>query len=195
MTGYLGETFALFTLLALFLVISAMVADAMHTSARRLEIGALACFLLWMAGTAIPLFRSGTSPSISTCLNIQRQLNLAAQMHAQDHDGRLPGDWSIVDDYLGWTNHGRYLCPITLEPFHQPGGYGLNGQIAGKKECEITDPQVFLIADSIQPEMILQSNTDIATRRHPVGNGRGFAVSYLDGTTKFVPENATLKWK
>ncbi|MHB0936400.1 MAG: hypothetical protein ACYC6A_08420 [Armatimonadota bacterium] len=196
-TGYLGETFALFTLLALFLVISAFVADAMHDSAKKLEIGALACLLLWMAGLAIPLFKSGTFPSISTCIDTQRQLALAAQMFAQDHDRRLPNDWSTLDVYLGEMRYrGHYVCPQTLEPFHRPGGYGLNGQIAGMKERNVTDPQqIFIIADSIKPEMILHSRSDIATRRHPVDGGRGFAVSYVDGHAKFVPENVTLKWK
>jgi len=195
-TDYLGEFSAVFTLLALFLVISAFVVDAMHTAARKLEAGALVCLLLWMTGLVIPLLRSGTNPSILTCVDTQRQLSLAAQVFAQDHDGRLPTDWSTLDVYLGGMRHqGHYVCPQTLEPFHQPGGYGLNGQIAGKKEREITDPKVFIIADSVQPEMILRSKRDIATRRHPVGNGRGFAVSYLDGTTRFVPENTVLKWK
>ncbi|MHB9110907.1 MAG: hypothetical protein ACYDCO_27950 [Armatimonadota bacterium] len=190
-----GYTVIIYLLTLLLIIATLVVIDEDGWRTGKLGTGIGICFILFLAGMITPGLNGSSYPTITTCVDTQRQLILAAQMHAQDHDGRLPNDWSIFEDYLGWTNNGHYLCPVTLEPFHKPGGYGLNGQIAGKKEREITDPKVFLIADSIQPEMILQSNSDIATRRHRVDNGRGFAVSYLDGTTKFLPENVTLKWK
>jgi len=191
-----GYTVIIYLLTILLIITALLVMDEDGWRTGKLGTGIGICFMLFFAGAIIPALNGGSYPSITTCTDVQRQLSLAAQMYAQDHDGRLPTDWSTLDVYLGEMGYqGHYVCPQTLEPFHQPGGYGLNGQVAGRKEQEITDPKVFLIADSVQPEMILRSKRNIATRRHHVGNGRGFAVSYVDGSVEFVPENITLKWK
>jgi len=196
LANYAQSSTVIYYLLTLIFIFTALVVmDEPAWGTGRLGIGIVVCFLLLLAGMVVPALRGASNPSITTCIDVQRQLSLAMMMSAQDHGGRFPTDWSTFDSYLGWSNNGHYLCPLTLEPFHQPGGYGLNGQIAGLKEGEITDPKVFLIADSIQSEMILRSNSDIASRRHHVGNGRGFALSSMDGHVKFVPEDTELTWK
>lgn len=83
-----------------------------------------------------------------------------------------------------------------MDPFHNPGGYGVNGHLFGLTIDDIADPsQVIAGAESVEPGMVMMSERDFADHRHRRNGVRGFYVVYLDGKRAFLPAGTKVKWR
>lgn len=133
-----------------------------------------------------------TNPS---CFLNQKHFAIMILTFAQDHEGRLPKDWSeftaalVEYGYLSpkfrtaeITPSSLLYCPDTIHTFTQPGGYGLNVFVLGKSLASIPDPgETIFSADSRQLNSLLHSFADIDMERHG-----GPIISTLDGGTRGV---------
>lgn len=96
-----------------------------------------------VAGTAIgaavlfPVFaRARESARVSMCMSNMKQLALAAQMYAMDHNGKLP-------DRLNWRAQIKDYLGVPLEEMQCPVGesiYAFNKNLGGIKDSQIADP-------------------------------------------------------
>lgn len=124
------------------------------------------------------------------CTANQRQIALAAQMYAQEHDNRLPPAstfWTdiAVQESITW-------CPATRRYFHRRGGFGCNRFAAGVALGSLHDPpNTILTADSREPGMLLSTVGDIDFRRHRQRAGTGLldgvVLSFADGHVEQCP--------
>jgi len=129
------------------------------------------------------------NPTMSCASNL-RQLTLAMQLYAQDHDNCLPADWPAAA-----TSFPKkvLICPKTNRRFHKRGGYGMNANLVGKNIDDFQHPEsVLLLADSNTPSMLLSSAQDIALR-HPTG--QGYCCSFPDGSVKWRKAGSAIQWK
>ncbi|MDX1951381.1 MAG: type II secretion system protein [Verrucomicrobiota bacterium] len=84
-----------------------------------------------LTGVLLPAISKAKSRTLSTvCLNQLRQIGLASQMYANDHDELLPqsqhvrSSWiGTLKPYLGGTN--VYRCPVDKRT-NSPSGYAIN---------------------------------------------------------------------
>jgi prepilin-type processing-associated H-X9-DG protein len=112
------------------------------------------------------------------CASHQRQLAIAIIMYAQDHGDRLPSSFADLTEYRDAPR--IFDCPPGHGAFTR-GGFGYNASLFGLKR-DIADPAALIVtADSIEPNMLMRSEDDIAWKRH----GNGCNLSFLDGHTKW----------
>lgn len=136
-----------------------------------------------LAAMLFPIFAKARDKARqTTCSSNQRQLAIALQMAAQDHDESFPNFATLIQ-YLGATP-ALQKCPSST----QSVGYLLNYRIANKSLGDVEqltgsqpDPcNVFLTVDGISPATSATNSRvyfeDIA-RRHQ----EKAVVSYLDG--------------
>ena len=138
---------------------------------------------------SFPALFSAKQPSPqSWCTSNQRQLATAFNLYAQDHDGRLPQQWSDIDVYLGGSVAELTTCPQSKRAFHPHLGYGLNSFLVGKNLDDFQHPSELLVtADSVRPGMLISSMADIDVKRHyNKSRPQGFVMSFLDGHAKFI---------
>lgn len=147
------------------------------------------------------------------CSNNQRSLAMGMIMYAQDHGNRLPRQLSDIRAYV---EPDDLVCPLSKRAFHGTLGYGLNSSLSGMSLSDlekIPNPSsILLTADSIQPNMLITSITDIDTTRHvalkvitkrsgdadsveDLSQPRGFVASFADGHVEFVTDGDEVRLK
>jgi prepilin-type N-terminal cleavage/methylation domain-containing protein/prepilin-type processing-associated H-X9-DG protein len=127
-----------------------------------------------LAAILFPVFAKAREKSRQTqCLNNQRQIAIALQMYAEDHDEMLPeaaSAWQSVS-----LPAGVLQCPTLGKKVRI--GYGFNANLSGAALGDIPEPATMaLIADSLSPsnQIVFYSDAD---RRHT-----GKAIwSFVDG--------------
>jgi prepilin-type processing-associated H-X9-DG protein len=164
----------------------------------RLDISSYPMTVGVLIGCLSPVWLYMLSPMLNaericyrTCMRNQRQVSIAIQMYCQDHDGRFPATIEDIAPYDG--DHTIFQCIRHDNAYTQPrilGGFGYNGLLAGHTLKEVADPAtLLLLADSIQPRMVMRSRTDIDRRRHGTAPERGFNATFVDGHVEFLPEH------
>lgn len=180
-----------------------------HQHSRKEVEGRFPRVLAWMSGAVVLLFVLTIliNPRIkdevifqSPCINNQRQLANAILFYAQDHHDRMPGGFDDIRAYLDHPLHAL-ACPDVREwagikwgyRYDSGKGYGYNAALVGSDYMKIENPaDVLMTADSIQPGMLLHSETDIAIR-----HGNSYVASFADGHVEFVlkPRYSPIRWK
>lgn len=153
----------------------------------------MACYFIvfsLFAAVVYPLlFTRAREGSSRSCMNNQRQLVIRALVYANDNDEIMPGDWP---DFSLSTNPEIYYCPGSYYSRYRPwGGYGYNSRLAGLALGDILNPAVVIvIADSVQPMMLMKSPEDI-DKRHK----SGFIAAFMDGHVDWLKANEKVKWR
>ncbi len=135
----------------------------------------LCCFIFSIARPVYPT---------TSCMINQRVLAQACEIYAQDHQGRLPRQWSDIDTYLAGETDFQ-VCPLSRHAFHGKLGYGMNSNITGHALESIQEPaSVLLTADSVRPRGLIASPADIDLRRHIglIGSSRGGEATEIEDT-------------
>lgn len=151
--------------------------------------GILLCLPLVTLHAGRPLYPARLA---ETCMTNQRRIIFALEAHNTPEDPFMPLHWTTVKGLKGQP----LICPATRRKFHVRGGYGLNFNVVGKRIAEISSPsQTVMVADSIEPGMLMFTIQDIDTTRHLVDGRRGFVCGFVDGHVAFCPPDAMLMWK
>ncbi len=127
-----------------------------------------------LAAILFPVFAKAREKARQTaCLNNQKQLALAAQMFAQDHNELLPTSDTVWGDLN--MDKGVLICPTAGTKIKN--GYGYNQFLSGVALGEVTSPTTTpMFADSDSATNILTSWLDCA-KRH---SGKTIQV-FVDG--------------
>ncbi|MHB0939801.1 MAG: hypothetical protein ACYDCO_17630 [Armatimonadota bacterium] len=151
--------------------------------------GILACLPLVMLPAVRPL-----SPArlADTCMANQRRIIFALVAHETPEEPFMPLHWTAVEALKGQP----LICPATQRKFHARGGYGYNFHLAGRRISEISAPaRTVMVADSVEPGMLLMTIQDIDQTRHLADGRRGFVCGFVDGHVEFCTMDTMLTWK
>lgn len=119
---------------------------------------------------------------LATCRNNVKQLCLAAQMYAQEHNGALPAeDWA--DQLLPYCEGpGAYVCPAVPD---LDVAYALNPAVAGLSLADIKRPAnlvLFFEADLVEGRPPDNAHEVLTPPRH----GEKIVVGLVDGHVEMV---------
>jgi len=109
-------------------------------SQRLIEVLVAVGMLAVLGAILFPTFaRSREKARTSSCMSNLKQLAIATEMFAQDHDGRLPGAVTWRDDVLPYVNNEQlFKCPSDEV---DNVTYAINPLVAGRDLDEIDDHQ------------------------------------------------------
>jgi prepilin-type N-terminal cleavage/methylation domain-containing protein/prepilin-type processing-associated H-X9-DG protein len=115
-----------------------------------------------LAAILFPVFAKAREKARqSTCTNNQRQVAIAVQMYAQDHDELLPATaeiWGAIG-----VDKGVLVCPTKGKKV--ANGYGYNSNVAEKALGDLEEPEkTLLLADSDEATNTLYSWLDVSKR-------------------------------
>ncbi len=151
-----------------------------------------------MAAILYPIFGSARDKTRqSSCMNNQRQLVMAMNQYAQDHNSTFPGVVGFVDDGSRWHDAVRdahysdalFACPSAMvDGSLAHPSYGMNGYLYGVFLPELTDPAHTLLSADANTSIIV-SGSEVDLARH----GGSYVASFMDGQVKtLTPEQDKL---
>ena len=133
----------------------------------------------------------------STCINNQRQLNIAMTTYSQDGIDIFPGDpsdtsgkiWrTAMGDSLG--NPGIFHCPsIKLDGSFAFPNYGMNATLCGVATGAVKLTSTALLTADAKHNMLI-SSADADILRHETG----FIASFVDGHEQFITAATPVIW-
>ncbi|MHB9132792.1 MAG: type II secretion system protein [Armatimonadota bacterium] len=131
-----------------------------------------------LAAMLLPVFAKAREKARqATCISNQRQLAMAIQIWAGDHDETLPTAnevWDGID-----CPPAIFICPTAGRAL--PNAYVYNNLLAGAALGDIPEPlETILTADGDNADNLYLTEGDLAFRHH----GK-FLASYLDGHVDF----------
>jgi prepilin-type N-terminal cleavage/methylation domain-containing protein len=136
-----------------------------------------------LAAILFPVFAKAREKARqSTCLNNQRQIAVALQLYAQDHEEVLP----TTENVWQAANVGAGVLKCPTAGAKVANGYGYNANIAGKALGDIAEPATMPVtADGDTTDHLLVTTFDVAYR-----HSKAAIFSAVDGhveSSKSVP--------
>lgn len=150
----------------------------------------------WLARSPDPIYRRGGRVAAYRikCASNLRQIGLAIQMYANDHDGRLPDDFGQLLLHADITAD-TFVCPMSQDE------YPTTGQTLEEQAAALSTPgHCSYVYFGRGLSMPLDADRVIAIDR-PANHGEGAAppslpnvnVLYADGRTEWVDREAAVK--
>jgi|GEM_PF-4902779 len=159
------------------------------TAGNKLTCGILlAVYAVFLLLFILPVMNMARNKSLqTTCTSNQKEIALAIQMYAQEHDGIMPSTanfWSVVA--ADGANSKILHCP--KDKRNVKNSYGQNSSINGLKLADIINPEDTFFTAEATPESknILSFNSGAA--RH----SDGIIASYADGHVVYHKNNPTI---
>ncbi|MGI5819674.1 MAG: DUF4349 domain-containing protein [Armatimonadota bacterium] len=110
------------------------------STSRLVELLVVVGLLAVLGAILFPVFaRSPEKARVASCLSNMKQIALALQMYAEDHDGYLPPAAGWEELVLGYANNEHiFRCPANL---HDGAHYALSPFVAGRRVAAIAEPE------------------------------------------------------
>ncbi|MCS7191181.1 MAG: DUF1559 domain-containing protein, partial [Fimbriimonadales bacterium] len=146
----------------------------------------LLCMCVLLPAILFPVFSQAREEARKTaCLTNLKQLALAQEMYANDHDGRYPAAarWGDLTR-LYVANPETYRCPSV--PQERGFGYAMNVRLSRQKLDAIQDPsQTPLLYDS--SNLAWNAHDPFTSLPNPPRHGREVNnIAFADGHSKSV---------